>query len=136
MVALLVRYDHPKVERYSANRLPSEGVNAAQQLASRFAGRFKILLIEKNSHFQHLFAYPRFAVATNVDTHKAFIPYTPGTFANCPKDSGFVIQARVLDLTRSTVRLDRKVFLNGEIIDTVPYSYLVRSPRSVIVIFD
>lgn len=101
------------------------GVNTAQQLATHFAGRFRTVLIEKNSHFQHLFAYPRFAAATGVDTHKAFIPYRPGTFANCPEDSGSVIQARVEDLTRSRVRLDRKVLLDGQYTDSIQYSYLV-----------
>lgn len=103
------------------------GVNTAQQLATHFAGRFRVVLVEKNSHFQHLFAYPRFAVATGVDTHKAFIPYVPGTFANCPKNSGIVVQARVLNLTRSSVQLDRKVTLDGNSIDVISYSYLVSS---------
>lgn len=109
---------------------PISGVNTAQQLAAHFAGRFRIVLVEKNSHFQHLFAYPRFAVATGVDTHKAFIPYTPGTFANCPKDSGVVVQARVLQLTRSVVHLDRSVSLDGISVRSVPYSYLVSCVRS------
>lgn len=84
-----------------------------------------MVLIEKNSHFQHLFAYPRFAVAAGVDTHKAFIPYTPGTFANCPKDSGVVVQARASDLTKSSVRLDRTVLLDGRHVDSIAYAYLV-----------
>lgn len=117
--------DHPMFDSIRANKSLCAGVNTAQQLASQFAGRFKVLLIEKNSHFQHLFAYPRFAVAAGVDTHKAFIPYTPGTFANCPKESGSVIQARVLDLTRSKVLIDRKVSLDGQTTDAIPYSYLV-----------
>lgn len=101
------------------------GVNMAQQLAKQFAGRFQVLLIEKNSHFQHLFAFPRFAVATGVDTHKAFIPFTPGTFSSCPPGSGSVIQARVVSLTKDRISLDRKVELNGQHVDSVPYSYLV-----------
>ncbi|RDW57353.1 putative amid-like nadh [Coleophoma crateriformis] len=101
------------------------GVNAAQQLAAAFAGRFRVMLIEKNSHFQHLFAFPRFAVATGVDTHRAFIPYVPGTFAACPPGSGAVIQARVSELTKSAVHLDRKVLLDGLPTDSIPYSFLV-----------
>ena len=101
------------------------GVNTAQQLATAFAGRFRVLLIEKNSHFQHLFAFPRFAVVPGVDTHKAFIPYSPGTFANCPPESGSVIQARVTSLRRDSVQLDRRVLLHGQHLDSIPYSYLV-----------
>lgn len=108
-----------------AKRQPP-GVNTAQQLATQFHNRFRVLLIEKNSHFQHLFAFPRFAVATGVDTHKAFIPYVPGTFANCPPGSGSVVQARVTGLSKSAVTLDRKVKLDGHLLDTVPFAFLVR----------
>ncbi|KKY27571.1 putative amid-like nadh [Phaeomoniella chlamydospora] len=101
------------------------GVNTAQQLAARFQGRFRLLLIEKNSHFQHLFAFPRFAVAKGVNTHKAFIPYIPGTFANCPPDSGTVVQARVTGISDTSIQLDRKVLLDGQQVDSIPYAYLV-----------
>lgn len=101
------------------------GVNAAQQLAARFQGRFQVLLIEKNSHFQHIFAFPRFAAVAGVDTHKAFIPYVPGTFASYLPDSGIVIQARVSSLTHSVIKLDKKVLLRGQTLDSIPYSYLV-----------
>ena len=101
------------------------GINTAQQLANAFSGRFRVLLIEKNSHFQHLFAFPRFAVVPGVDTHKAFIPYKPGTFANCPPESGSVIQAKVTSLSKSSVQLDRTVLLDGQHVDSIQYSYLV-----------
>jgi NADH dehydrogenase FAD-containing subunit len=101
------------------------GVQAAQLLAATFHDRFRVLLIEKNSHFQHLFAFPRFAVATGVDTHKAFIPFTPGTFASCPPGSGTVVQARVTGLNKSFVHLDRKIALDGLHTDSIPYSFLV-----------
>lgn len=80
-----------------------------------------MLLIEKNSHFQHLFAFPRFAVTTAVNTHKAFIPYTAGKFG---KD-GVVLQAAVTSISKSTVQLDRKVSLDGQDQDTIPFSFLV-----------
>lgn len=101
------------------------GVNAAQQLATTFAGRYTTLLIEQHSHFQHLFAFPRFAVATGVDTHKAFIPYHPGTFANCEPESGHVIQAKVTSLSGSAIQLDRNVTVEGRSINSIPYDYLV-----------
>ncbi|CZR54216.1 related to Amid-like NADH oxidoreductase [Phialocephala subalpina] len=101
------------------------GVNAAQQLAASLAGRFRVLLIEKHSHFQHLFAFPRFAVATGVDTRKAFIPFVPGTFASCPPGSGTFVQAEVTGLRKDAVQLDRKVTIDGQQLDSIPYSYLV-----------
>ena len=100
-------------------------MNAAQQLATKFHGRFRVLLIEKNSHFQHLFAFPRFAVATGVDTHKAFIPYSPGTFANSPPGSGLVVQAAATKLENESVLLDRVVNLNGQSVNQIPYKFLV-----------
>jgi hypothetical protein len=105
------------------------GVNTAQQLATKFSGRFQVLLIEKNSHFQHLFAFPRFAVTTKVDTHKAFIPYTPGTFANCPPESGIVVRAGVHKIDKEEIWLDRKVEVNGKGVDKIPYAYLVSRTR-------
>lgn len=101
------------------------GVNAAQQLAKSLAGRFRVLLIEKHSHFQHLFAFPRFAVATGVDTRKAFIPFVPGTFAGCPQGSGIFVQAEVTGLKKDFVQLDRTVTIDGQQVDSIPYSYLV-----------
>lgn len=101
------------------------GVNAAAQLATTFHGRFRVVLIEKNSHFQHLFAFPRFAVATGVDTHKAFIPFVPGAFAGCPPGSGTVVQAKAIGLNDSAVQLDRQVSLDEKHVDSIPYSYLV-----------
>lgn len=97
----------------------------AKQLAAQFAGHFRVLLIEKNSHFQHLFAFPRFAVTTNVDTHKAFIPFVPGTFADCPPGSGTVVRARVSSITKTQVQLDREVDLDGKKINSIDYAYLV-----------
>jgi NADH dehydrogenase FAD-containing subunit len=101
------------------------GLNTAQQLATKFHGRFQILLIEKNSHFQHLFAFPRFAVTSKVDTHKAFIPFTPGAFAACPAGSGVVVRAGVTGIEDKEIRLDRSVELNGRAVSSIPYEYLV-----------
>jgi hypothetical protein len=102
------------------------GVNTAAQLATALHERFRVVLIEKNSHFHHLFAFPRFAVATGVETHKAFIPYVPGAFLGCPPGSGTVVQAQAVGLTKSAVQLDREVSLGDEVMSSIPYSYLVR----------
>ncbi|KAK3677443.1 vacuolar protein sorting/targeting protein PEP1 [Recurvomyces mirabilis] len=101
------------------------GIKAAQELAQNGNGRYHVVLVEANSHFQHLFAFPRFAVATGVETHKAFIPYNPGTFRDCPEGWGTIIQARAIDLTNNEVKLDRMVEFEGGQVDSLPYSYLV-----------
>jgi apoptosis-inducing factor 2 len=101
------------------------GTKAAESLAVQFHKQYRVLLIDKNSHFQHLFAFPRFAVTNKVNTHKAFIPYGPHTFGATPQDSGSFVQARVIDLTADSVRLDRKVAIDGQPLDTIPYVFLV-----------
>ncbi|RAO69147.1 uncharacterized protein BHQ10_005159 [Talaromyces amestolkiae] len=89
------------------------GLNAAQQLASSLSDKFHVILTEKRSHFNHLFAFPRFSVAQGVQTQKAFIPYVPGAFVNCPPNSGTVLQARVTTIDSNAVQLDREVPLDG-----------------------
>jgi pyruvate/2-oxoglutarate dehydrogenase complex dihydrolipoamide dehydrogenase (E3) component len=64
-------------------------------------------------------------VTTKVDTHKAFIPYTPGTFANCPAESGIVVRAGVKKIEKEEILLDRKVEVNGKGVEKIPYAYLV-----------
>lgn len=101
------------------------GTNVARQLAERFHDRFRVLLIEKNSHFHHLFAFPRFAVTNEARTEKAFIPYMPGTFATAPAGAGTVIQAKVLGIESSSVSLDRKVTLDNQQVDRIPFDFLI-----------
>lgn len=94
------------------------------------------MLIEKNSHFHHLFAFPRFAVTNEVPTQKAFIPYLPGTFAAAPPGSGTVLQAKVVDVDSSTVKLDRKVSLDDQLVDKISYEFLVgHAPAHLRIIF-
>lgn len=97
----------------------------AQQLAAQFHGRFQVNPAEKKPHFQHLFAFPRFAVASVVNTKKAFISFEPSAFASCPPGSGKVIQAQVTSVEASAIRLDDKdILLNGQILQTIPYSQI------------
>ncbi|KIH95059.1 amid-like NADH oxidoreductase [Sporothrix brasiliensis 5110] len=105
------------------------GVNVAQQLAVALSDAFRVVLVEKNSHFNHLFAFPRFAATAKVDTKKAFIPYNPGTFAAAPGvHNNTVVQAKATGLTRTAVELDRAVSLGAagsEPVRSIPYEYLV-----------
>lgn len=120
------------------------GIKTAETLATALHTSHRVLLVEKNSHFQvsaakaavpdhrkltrsqHLFAFPRFAVtSTGFDTRKAFIPFRPGAFSQCPPDSGKVVQARVTDISRTSIKLDRKVELDGAQVQELPYQYLV-----------
>ncbi|KAF2647320.1 putative amid-like NADH oxidoreductase [Lophiostoma macrostomum CBS 122681] len=93
------------------------GLNLAESLAKVAEGRFRVLLIERNSHFQHLFAFPRYAVTTSIPTHKAFIPYQVSRLGQ----NGSIIQAAVTRLTKSVIQLDRNVTLDGRQTHSIPY---------------
>ncbi|SPO01203.1 related to Amid-like NADH oxidoreductase [Cephalotrichum gorgonifer] len=82
------------------------GLALAKQLSTSLPASFRVILIEPHSHFNHLFALPRFAVASG-DEHKAFIPYT-SVFANATEpDKHLVVRARVQSLRPDHVTLDR-----------------------------
>ncbi|KAF3007889.1 hypothetical protein E8E13_010989 [Curvularia kusanoi] len=96
------------------------GLNVAESLARASTDKFRVLLVEKNSHFQHLFAFPRYALTTKVDTHKAFIPYQKSRLGQ----QGLVVQAKALRLTKDAITLDREVELDGEMTSTIPFAAL------------
>ncbi|KAH6639392.1 FAD/NAD-P-binding domain-containing protein [Boeremia exigua] len=96
------------------------GVGLAEMLAKDSSDKFRVLLIEKNSHFQHLFAFPRFAVTTSIDTHKAFIPYQKSRLGQ----AGAIIQAKALSLSADSITLDREVELDGQTTNIIPFAAL------------
>lgn len=96
------------------------GTNLAESLAKAAAGRFRVLLVEKNSHFQHLFAFPRYALTTRVETHKAFIPYQKSRLGQ----EGAFIQAKALELSKDSIRLDREISFDGQRTNKIPYDAL------------
>lgn len=96
------------------------GLNVAESLAKASNDNFRVLLIEKNSHFQHLFAFPRYALSTKLDTHKAFIPYQASRLGQ----QGLIVQAKAVDLSKDTVTLDREVELDGQKTRSIPFAAL------------
>ncbi|KAA1473325.1 FAD/NAD-P-binding domain-containing protein [Dentipellis sp. KUC8613] len=91
------------------------GTKAAELIAAKMHATHRTVLIEKNSHFQHLFAFPRYAVVPGFE-HHAFIPYTT-MFAHLPQGAVSVVRARATEVHPDRVLLDRE--------DPVPYDYLV-----------
>lgn len=51
------------------------GMHAATVLAQKLPPTHRVVLIERNSHFNHLYVFPRFSVLPGHE-HKAFIPYS------------------------------------------------------------
>ncbi|KAM0748243.1 FAD/NAD(P)-binding domain-containing protein [Meredithblackwellia eburnea MCA 4105] len=64
---------------------------------------YRVVVVEKNSHFGHLFAYPRFALTTpGKYEHKAFIPFT-----NTLPSPHTVVRGAAVSINRDSVTLDR-----------------------------
>ena len=59
------------------------GMHAATVLAQRLPPSHRVILIERNSHFNHLYVFPRFSVVPGHE-HKAFIPYS-SIFKDAPQ---------------------------------------------------
>ncbi|WFD34442.1 hypothetical protein MCUN1_001283 [Malassezia cuniculi] len=51
------------------------GLHAAMVLATKLPPTHRVLLIERNTHFNHLYVFPRFSIYPGHE-HKAFVPYT------------------------------------------------------------
>jgi len=64
------------------------GSKAVEFIAAAMHTTHKTILVEKNSHFQHLFAFPRFAIVPGYE-HMAFVPYKVGPFLNPNLPPGF-----------------------------------------------
>ncbi|KAL2126878.1 hypothetical protein VTI74DRAFT_11687 [Chaetomium olivicolor] len=96
------------------------GVNTAKELANLLPATHRVLLVEPHSHFHHLFAFPRFAIAPGHE-HKAFIPFT-SVFSSSPDSQRHAVaRARAISLEPHTLTLDRE--WQGS--RTLPFDYLV-----------
>lgn len=92
--SLLVQRIQALIHRYTWKNLPSSqnvvviggsfaGITLARRLAESLPSGYKVVLIEKNSHFNYTFNFPRYSVVPERE-QRAFIPYT-GIMANTPK---------------------------------------------------
>ncbi|KAF9023227.1 FAD/NAD(P)-binding domain-containing protein [Hymenopellis radicata] len=88
------------------------GGKAVLDLMSAFGNKHNVVLVEKNSHFQHLFAFPRISAVPGF-AQKAFVP-----FGFSPKTSGSRLVRGVAErITGTSV-----VLAGGE---EIPYDYLI-----------
>ncbi|KAI0316943.1 apoptosis-inducing factor [Amylostereum chailletii] len=92
------------------------GSKAAELIAEKMHATHRTILVEKNTHFQHLFAFPRFAVVPTHE-HKAFIPFFDA-HRTLPAETKAVVNARVTEVHPDCVVLD-----HGD--SPLPYEYLV-----------
>lgn len=91
------------------------GLQLAKRLSQSLPSCYRVVLIEKNSHFNFNFNFnfPRYAVVG--DERKAFIPYS-GAFGKAPAGSWQVIRDTASDISNGRVLLESGVSL--------PYAYL------------
>ncbi|WP_234038537.1 FAD-dependent oxidoreductase, partial [Erythrobacter sp. YJ-T3-07] len=91
------------------------GIQLVKRLAQTLPTGYKIIWIEKNSHFNYSFVFPRFSVMPKYE-HMAFISYD-GIVRGGPVGIATRIQDTAVDITEKQV-----LFGSGRKID---YAYLV-----------
>ncbi|KAK0543834.1 hypothetical protein OC846_006269 [Tilletia horrida] len=81
------------------------GMHAATVLASKLPPSHRVILVDRNSHFNHLYVFPRFSILPGHE-HKAFIPYT-SIFKNAPNRT---LKAKA----RGTSQSDRQAYMHND----------------------
>ncbi|KAK7432316.1 hypothetical protein QQZ08_001263 [Neonectria magnoliae] len=101
------------------------GLQAARVISMNLPpnSRYRVIVIEPNSHFQFTWVLPRFCVAKGHE-HKAFIPYG-GNLKTVPEGAIEWKRDWVVGLTKSHVTLQD----SGE---EIPYEYLIIATGSVV----
>ncbi|KAH7002286.1 hypothetical protein EDB80DRAFT_809219 [Ilyonectria destructans] len=101
------------------------GYQAAKVLALNLPpnSRYRVVVVEPNSHFQFTWVLPRYCVAKGHE-HKAFIPYG-SNLAGAPEGAVHWVKDRVASLTKSHVKLQD----SGE---DIPYEYLIIATGSAV----
>lgn len=116
------------------------GLATANELISTLPSTdYRVVVVEKNSHFGHLFAYPRYApearalfspltlpaprfalTTPGLYEHKAFIPYT--TTLALPHT---IVRAAAVTIHERSVTLDRPISLDGTDVTELNFEALV-----------
>lgn len=96
------------------------GLFLATELANSIPTGYRVVLIEKNSHFNFTWLFPRVSVVEGHE-HKAFIPYGPG-LAKLPAGSLSLRQATAVAVDEKSVTLQ-----DGSVIE---YAYLALATGS------
>ncbi|KAK4108052.1 FAD/NAD(P)-binding domain-containing protein [Canariomyces notabilis] len=130
LAGLTTRTSSPPVDPSEVKNIVVVGAAFAGYFAARTLawslprdGRYRVVVIEPNSHFNFTWVLPRFCVVEGHE-HKAFIPYTPDFFAKGPKGMVRWIRDRVVSVRRESV-----VLRSGE---EVPYEYLIIATGSTV----
>ncbi|KAL1689997.1 hypothetical protein GGG16DRAFT_92879, partial [Schizophyllum commune] len=100
----------------AAAKILAEGV-------SKLSGNWRVVVIDRNTHFNHVYAFPRFSVVPGHE-FKAFIRYD-GTMP-CDKPGGLLpLTASILSLSAHSVTLDRAFPEHGFPTPEIPFEYAI-----------
>ncbi|KAF9484578.1 FAD/NAD(P)-binding domain-containing protein [Pholiota conissans] len=100
------------------------GAHAAQILARDVPEGWKVILIDRNSHANHVYVMPRFAVLPGHE-YKAFIPYTHVFREDSPKPEHIFLHAEVLSLRPNSLTLSRTFPELGIPTHTLAFDYAI-----------
>ncbi|GAA5893934.1 hypothetical protein JCM6882_003132 [Rhodosporidiobolus microsporus] len=87
------------------------GARAAELLSRTLPAGFRVVVIDRQSHFNHLYLHPRFSVVPG-HSEKVFIPYK-GTLPTEPPEDGtpparhVIIHAAVTSINEDFIEIDR-----------------------------
>jgi NADH dehydrogenase FAD-containing subunit len=79
------------------------GTSLAKRLTETLPTGYRVVLVEKNSHFNYLFNFPRYSVLEGHE-HKAFVPYA-GLAKDAPKGIFELVQDLATNISDSEVEL-------------------------------
>ncbi|KAI0804792.1 iron uptake cluster protein [Irpex lacteus] len=82
------------------------GNHAAQILSQSLPPDWRVVLIDRNSHINHLYVLPRMAALPH-HAHKAFIPYTNVLTNEGPSKRHLFLHAQVTSLSQHSLTLSR-----------------------------
>ncbi|KAJ8291484.1 Fe-regulated protein 8 [Rhodotorula toruloides] len=86
------------------------GLAVATELSKVVGEEYRVVVVEKNSHFGHLFAYPRFAISPSHE-HTAFIPFSTTSHSMLPPPHTILHATALSLLPSSRILLDRPISL-------------------------
>ncbi|KAG2002423.1 Fer8 [Coprinopsis cinerea AmutBmut pab1-1] len=100
------------------------GTRAAQILAAGLPAGWKLIVIDRNSHANHVYVMPRYAVLPGHE-YKAFIPYTNVFLTPGKNPNHIVLKAQVLSIRPNHVTLSQAFPEHGFPTTTIPFDYAV-----------
>ncbi|KAK7028574.1 apoptosis-inducing factor B [Favolaschia claudopus] len=101
------------------------GARAAQLIAAGLPDGWRIVLIDRNSHVNHVYILPRLAVLAGHE-HKAFVPYD--NIFNCKQldlKRHIFLRAHIQSLGPNSVKLSRAFPEHGIDSDTLHFDYAI-----------